>query len=756
MKTPRFSHASSFAVAVATLLAAQMAWADIKWIGGATGTWSTGSSWDGGVPSDTDNIYFNSVSTVTLSLDDLFGIQNIDFLGTYASVTIAGMTLTLNGLISNTGNLGHNFTNTVKLSGGNHEINTGSGSLLFIAGNALTGAGSIEKTGTGTMYLAATDYSGETLLTEGTLELDSKYSLAGSTLNTGASGTRSVVFKAAGNSAGLYTIGGLAGSLDLTVSSLTTVSGSSGNRDLSVGANGSTTTYSGILSGDCDFAKVGTGTLTFSGANAYTGITTLTGGKLSVGTIGDGGVAGNLGQASNTATNLVFNGGTLQYTGGTASTDRSFVINTGKTATIEVYTSTSNLTISGASTSTTGALTKSGAGTLILSGTNLYTGVTTLTAGKLSVDTIGDGGVAGNLGQASNTATNLVFNGGTLQYTGGTASTDRSFVINTGKTATIEVYTSTSNLTISGASTSTTGALTKSGAGTLILSGSNQATGQTTISAGTLQLGNGSTTGSLSSSSALVNNATLTFNRSNALAQGSDFNSSISGTGNVIQAGGGTTTLSGTNSYTGTTKVNAGVLNVTGSLASGSVVTVGGDGSSGTPTLAGNGTVNGATTIAAQGTGVVGIHAPTLKQTFGSSLTYNTGSIFEWDLASSALGNRGTTYDAVNVGAISGSGAVFKVILDSGNFSEGFWDSNRTWADIFKTADGGAAVSIASTFASANIQWFTGSTNMTALTGGEGYFTTSGTNLNWTAVPEPTSALAGMLLGAGLLRRRRK
>ena len=653
MKTPRFSHASSFAVAVATLLAAQMAWADIKWIGGATGTWSTGSSWDGGVPSDTDNIYFNSVSTVTLSLDDLFGIQNIDFLGTYASVTIAGMTLTLNGLISNTGNLGHNFTNTVKLSGGNHEINTGSGSLLFIAGNALTGAGSIEKTGTGTMYLAATDYSGETLLTEGTLELDSKYSLAGSTLNTGASGTRSVVFKAAGNSAGLYTIGGLAGSLDLTVSSLTTVSGSSGNRDLSVGANGSTTTYSGILSGDCDFAKVGTGTLTFSGANAYTGITTLTGGKLSVGTIGDG-------------------------------------------------------------------------------------------------------GVAGNLGQASNTATNLVFNGGTLQYTGGTASTDRSFVINTGKTATIEVYTSTSNLTISGASTSTTGALTKSGAGTLILSGSNQATGQTTISAGTLQLGNGSTTGSLSSSSALVNNATLTFNRSNALAQGSDFNSSISGTGNVIQAGGGTTTLSGTNSYTGTTKVNAGVLNVTGSLASGSVVTVGGDGSSGTPTLAGNGTVNGATTIAAQGTGVVGIHAPTLKQTFGSSLTYNTGSIFEWDLASSALGNRGTTYDAVNVGAISGSGAVFKVILDSGNFSEGFWDSNRTWADIFKTADGGAAVSIASTFASANIQWFTGSTNMTALTGGEGYFTTSGTNLNWTAVPEPTSALAGMLLGAGLLRRRRK
>ena len=40
--------------------------------------------------------------------------------------------------------------------------------------------------------------------------------------------------------------------------------------------------------------------------------------------------------------------------------------------------------------------------------------------------------------------------------------------------------------------------------------------------------------------------------------------------------------------------------------------------------------------------------------------------------------------------------------------------------------------------------------------GTEGYFTFSGTStLNWTAVPEPTSALAGILITAGLLRRRR-
>ncbi|MEI8039143.1 MAG: autotransporter-associated beta strand repeat-containing protein, partial [Verrucomicrobiota bacterium] len=125
-----------------------------------------------------------------------------------------------------------------------------------------------------------------------------------------------------------------------------------------------------------------------------------------------------------------------------------------------------------------------------------------------------------------------------------------------------------------------TGGLQQLGAGTTTLTGGNTYTGATTISAGTLQLGNGGTTGSLATASAITNNATLAFNRSNALTQGTDFASVIGGTGGLQQLGAGTTTLSGNNSYSGTTSVIAGVLrashaNALGTTAGGTSVTSG-------------------------------------------------------------------------------------------------------------------------------------------------------------------------------------
>jgi len=103
-------------------------------------------------------------------------------------------------------------------------------------------------------------------------------------------------------------------------------------------------------------------------------------------------------------------------------------------------------------------------------------------------------------------------------------------------------------------------AVVKSGAGKWILNGSNSFTGDTVINQGMLQIGNAGVLGSLGTLSAITDNATLVFNRTDSITQGSDFNSVISGSGHVIQAGSGTLILNGVNTYTGNTKISAGKL----------------------------------------------------------------------------------------------------------------------------------------------------------------------------------------------------
>ncbi|MCE9632065.1 MAG: autotransporter-associated beta strand repeat-containing protein [Planctomycetia bacterium] len=181
-----------------------------------------------------------------------------------------------------------------------------------------------------------------------------------------------------------------------------------------------------------------------------------------------------------------------------------------------------------------GSLLKLGAGTLVLSASNRYTGSTQVSGGVLA---IGGGGTTGSLVSSSaitvDSGATLAFNR-TDDYGGGFANT----------------------ISGSGGVTLLSGSLTFGNA--------KSYAGATTITGGVLRIGESGTTGSLSTSSAITNNGAIIFNRSNAVSQGTDFSgSAITGTGSLTQAGAGTLTLNAANTYTGKTFINGGIVAIT-------------------------------------------------------------------------------------------------------------------------------------------------------------------------------------------------
>lgn len=167
------------------------------------------------------------------------------------------------------------------------------------------------------------------------------------------------------------------------------------------------------------------------------------------------------------------------------------------------------------------SLTKSGTGNLTLTAANTFSGPTTINEGTLQ---LGDGIVDGSL-------TSAISNNASLAYVVASAQTAPG--------------------PISGS-----GVVEKTGAGTLTLTAANTYSGPTTISEGTLQLGNGTTAGSLGANVTVTNNAVLAYN----VPTDQSLKHTISGSGVLTKTGTGKVALYGGNTYSGGTIVNNGVL----------------------------------------------------------------------------------------------------------------------------------------------------------------------------------------------------
>ncbi|NDF56151.1 MAG: transporter, partial [Proteobacteria bacterium] len=343
-------------------------------------------------------------------------------------------------------------------------------------------------------------------------------------------------------------------------------------------ASGKTLTAASVIAGlsGADLTKSGTGTLVMSASNTYVGTTTVSQGIIDVGNAsGLGGSASNQGTTvSANAGVLVANSGgltiaeplTISGTGpsldgalrsGTGANTWSGAITLGADAEIQVddqisWVSTLTLsggvsgafkltletvgtgasTISGAIATGTGSLEKTGTGTLTLSAANSYTGVTQISAGVVMLS--GSGRLADTTAVTVDSLATFDLND--ITDTVGSIAGAGSITLGSG---TLTAGGDTSSTTFSGV-ISETGGFTKAGSGTLTLTGSNTFTGTLTISAGTVSVGSGGTTGWIAATT-VANSGSITFNRSNSTT----FTGVVSGTGSLTKDGTGTLTISG-------------------------------------------------------------------------------------------------------------------------------------------------------------------------------------------------------------------
>jgi autotransporter-associated beta strand protein len=499
---------------------------------------------------------------LTLGSANALGSGNLTISGNATRLAITDG-LTISNAISISGNTpGISGNGTIQTTGGGSvtltgPINiTGTPAAGGTFGGANGGAGTINVTGAITSSALINVRSGTLVLSGGgnytDLASNGGSIRLGANNGTSTSATVDVVnsvFDLAGYNQTLAGIKSTANSLPATggviansstaSDSTLTLTGNTGN----FGSSIRNTTGSGNRTVSL---TVNGGTHTLSGNNSYTGQTTVSAGALviaSTASLPGWNTSGNYSVAS---------GATLGVTNAITDSDVTTILGTGNLnsgAAIGFDTGAGNRTYSialadGAGPSVRG-LTKLGNNTLFLTGNNTYTGNTTIRQGTLQ---LGNGTVDGSI-----SSTTGIINNGT-------------FAIN-----------SVGNRTI-GNVISGTGALNATGANgtTLILTGNNTYTGNTSVS-GTgfnLQIGNGTTDGSIASSGgiSIATNSFVTFNVIGNQTITSNISGSATGA-RLFKSGNGTLTIAGTNDANNTT-VNAGILRIQNSNGLGSSTTL--------------------------------------------------------------------------------------------------------------------------------------------------------------------------------------
>jgi autotransporter-associated beta strand protein len=664
---------------------------------------------------------------------------------------------------------GSGTTRTLTLASGNVTVGAG---ILATFGSSfrLSGTNGFTKLGDGTLVLGntANTTSGANVINAGVVKLGVNQGLANTALTVSNGATLDL--------AGFQHLVGATGA---TLSGSGTITSSVAGGLLSYESTTSSD-FSGVLSGSLSLAKSGgtSSTLTLSGssANTYSGDTLVSIGNLTLNKaaginavggnliIGDGGSttrtvslsAAN--QIADTSVVTISNSGRFNLngnsetigalTGGVAgvgsvslsgatltiagAAEGNFAGNIalGTSGVLEVG-GASNATISGIISSSTGSLAKSGSGTLILSGTNTYGGGTVISNGLLQLGS----------GSASGSIVGNITNNGAL-------SVNRS-----------DSYSLTNQI-------SGSGSLIMSGSGTTTITGTNSYTGATAVNSGTLVIA-ASAVISSSSSLAVSNSATLDLggrtqtvaglrgagnvtNSSGILTvntgSSNSFSGVISGAGGLTKSGVGILSLSGSNTFTGSTLVEGGRLAVDGSLSSAVTVT-------NTGVLGGSGVIGGAVTMNG-GTLAPGNSIESLAM---GELTLNNGSTFAMELDSSA--GLSLAGDFVKVsGNLNLNDTVYLTLTDLASSPTAF-DLETTFTLInYSGAWDGGFFTLGTTSLTNNSTFTVGlntwQITYNATNGGENfageYFGDGSSYVNIAAVPEPSTYALLVLSGLGL------